>query len=111
MSWLDPAVVILVGGGLFELALGTYSHVGRNPENFWFFRATRIEPAASGEAFIVSLIPWGITLLIAGIALGIARNPVSRALLYASAVTGCFALVAMLWRPNWLRPRWLRTGS
>jgi hypothetical protein len=93
--------------GLGSVGLGAYAYLGANPSQFVLLRFGN---PRSQAAFVVSLVPDGVGLALAGIALTIGHGVVARVLLPLSLPCLVIGITAAILRPRWMQPKWLRDG-
>ena len=100
-----PVLMIM---GLGSVGLGAYAYLGVNASRFVLLRKSRfgVNPR-SRAAFVVSLVPDGVGLALAGIALTLGHGVVSRVLLALSLPFLVVGITAAIFRPRWMQPRWL----
>jgi len=96
-----PVLMIM---GLGSVGLGAYAYLGVNASRFVLLRFGN---PRSQAAFVVSLVPDGVGLALAGIALTLGHGVVSRVLLALSLPFLVVGITAAIFRPRWMQPRWL----
>jgi hypothetical protein len=99
-----------VAVGLLMVGFGVYFYLTPNFEsrirNNYAFRANLLPRSG-----VYGALPGGLAIICLGLAKIISTGPFSDLLMSAATVLLLVALLAILWHPNWIRPRWARDGK
>lgn len=96
-----------VAFGLYAIGVGLYTYLAPGAEhrvrNAYLYRTGLVFASA-----LYGAIPIGLSMICLGLSTIIPIQPISGFLTDGSLVLLVVAGLAMIWHPNWIRPRWAR---
>jgi hypothetical protein len=98
-------ILVLVLAGVFSLGLSVMTLRGRF-KGFYLFKGL---PLVVPGGIVYTGFPAGVGALMLAVVLVVSSRQIGRTVVYiGSCLVMLSALVLMIWRPRWLKPKWLR---